>query len=60
MDWYVSDVQYKWVNCYFPFTHPSWELEIMYNGNWLEVLGCGILEQSILNNGNKALSIHLI
>lgn len=45
-----KNVQYKWVNCYFPFTHPSWELEIMYNDNWLEVLGCGILEQRILNN----------
>lgn len=45
-----KDIKYRWVNCYFPFTHPSWELEIMFNDNWLEVLGCGILEQQILNN----------
>lgn len=42
------DTQYKWVDCYFPFTHPSWELEIRYQGKWLEVLGCGIIEQEIL------------
>jgi phenylalanyl-tRNA synthetase alpha chain len=44
------DIEYKWVECYFPFTHPSWELEIFYNGKWLEVLGCGIVEQEILFN----------
>ena len=45
-----SDIEYKWVECYFPFTHPSWELEIFYNDKWLEVLGCGIVEQEILFN----------
>lgn len=40
----------KWVDANFPFTHPSWELEIEYNGQWYEVLGCGILEQEILKN----------
>ena len=44
------NIQYKWVDCYFPFTHPSWELEIQYQGKWLEVLGCGIIEQEILCN----------
>jgi len=43
-----ESVQYRWVDCYFPFTHPSWELEVLYNGEWLEVLGCGVMEQEIL------------
>ena len=43
-----ESIQYRWVDCYFPFTHPSWELEIFYNGEWLEVLGCGVMEQEIL------------
>ncbi len=21
-------VEFRWVECYFPFTHPSWELEV--------------------------------
>ncbi|KAL6268628.1 hypothetical protein P5V15_001762 [Pogonomyrmex californicus] len=44
-----KDVQCRWVDQYFPFTHPSWELEILYNDNWLEILGCGIMRQEILH-----------
>lgn len=43
-----KDIEYRWVEEYFPFTHPSWELEIMYQGNWIEVLGCGVIRQEIL------------
>eukprot|EP00960_Hanusia_phi_P066210 766338-Hanusia_phi.AAC.7 len=27
----------KWTESYFPFTEPSLELEIFFNGKWLEV-----------------------
>ncbi|XP_003370257.1 putative phenylalanine--tRNA ligase [Trichinella spiralis] len=43
-------VQMRWVKAYFPFTHPSWELEILYRDNWIEILGCGVIEQKILEN----------
>lgn len=43
-----GDIKYRWVDAYFPFTHPSWELEIYYNNNWLEVLGCGVVRNEIL------------
>ena len=23
-----QNIEYRWVECYFPFTHPSWELEV--------------------------------
>lgn len=44
-----SEIKCRWVNVYFPFTEPSWELEVFHEGNWLELLGCGIMQQAILN-----------
>ncbi|KAH7075569.1 phenylalanyl-tRNA synthetase mitochondrial precursor [Paraphoma chrysanthemicola] len=40
----------RWVEAYFPFTSPSWELEVFWQGDWLEVLGCGVVSQPILDN----------
>lgn len=42
----------RWIEASFPFTSPSWELEIFWQEEWLEVLGCGIVQQSILNQAN--------
>lgn len=44
-----GDVECRWVDAYFPFTEPSFELEIFFNGKWMEVLGCGVMEQVILD-----------
>ena len=53
-----GDVECRWVDAYFPFTDPSIELEIFFNGEWLEVLGCGVMQQKILDQnygeGKKA------
>ncbi|KAF8430009.1 phenylalanyl-tRNA synthetase [Tirmania nivea] len=38
----------RWVEAYFPFTSPSWELEVLWRGSWLELLGCGIVQHPIL------------
>jgi phenylalanyl-tRNA synthetase alpha chain len=40
----------RWVPAYFPFTSPSWELEVWWNNDWLECLGSGIIRQELLNN----------
>lgn len=45
-----SEIKCRWVNVYFPFTEPSWELEVFHEGNWLELLGCGIMKQPILSS----------
>lgn len=40
----------RWVDATFPFTHPSWEYEIEFDGKWYELLGCGIMEHRVLEN----------
>ena len=47
-----GDVEMRWVDAYFPFTDPSLELEIFFEGDWLEVLGSGVIEKQILTNCN--------
>lgn len=42
----------RWVEAYFPFTSPSWELEVFWRGSWLELLGCGIVQHPILTAAN--------
>eukprot|EP01018_Ginkgo_biloba_P006337 Gb_17164 [translate_table: standard] len=49
-----GDVEMRWVDTYFPFTNPSFELEIYFQGKWMEVLGCGVTEQEILNNNGRS------
>eukprot|EP00667_Euglena_gracilis_P008360 EG_transcript_8464 len=55
----LKDEDIRWVDAYFPFTEPSFEMEIKWQGEWLEVLGCGIMQQEILRqagadgNGTK-------
>lgn len=51
------EIEYRWVDTTFPFTQPSWELEIMYNGAWLECLGCGIMRDEILKKAGVSNSI---
>ena len=41
-------LQVRWVPAYFPFTSPSWELEVFWDGDWLELLGCGVVKQELL------------
>ena len=32
----------------FPFTTPSFEFDVWYEGEWLEILGCGVVHPDIL------------
>lgn len=43
------NLQVRWIDAYFPFTSPSWEMEIFYQGEWLEILGCGIVRQDLMD-----------
>ncbi|MGC6404640.1 MAG: phenylalanine--tRNA ligase subunit alpha [Candidatus Comchoanobacterales bacterium] len=43
-------MQIKFRPSYFPFTEPSAEMDIFFNGRWLEVLGCGMVHPKVLKN----------
>lgn len=42
--------QHRFNSDYFPFTNPSYEVEVNYKNNWIEVLGCGVIQPKILEN----------
>lgn len=46
-----KDANIRWVPGSFPFTSPSFEMEIFWRGEWLEVLGCGELQEQVLIHG---------
>ncbi|BFZ64464.1 phenylalanyl-tRNA synthetase alpha subunit, mitochondrial [Saitoella coloradoensis] len=44
----------RWIEAYFPFTSPSWELEVWWDGQWLELLGCGVVQHPVLSSASSA------
>lgn len=46
------DCEYRFNKDYFPFTEPSYECEVKYNGKWLEILGSGVIRREILDTQN--------
>ena len=51
-DYADEQLRVRWIEAYFPFTSPSWELEIFWQGDWLEVLGCGVVKYDVLANAD--------
>jgi len=41
-------VKYRLNKDTFPYTDPSLEMEVDINGNWVEVVGCGVVKGSVL------------
>jgi len=57
----VDDLQYRFRPSYFPFTEPSAEMDVSFSKNdnvlkigegnqWLEILGCGMVNPCVLEN----------
>lgn len=56
-DLFGENIEYRWVDTFFPFTQPSWELEIYHKGEWMEVLGSGIMRNEILQHAGVLNSV---
>jgi len=65
----IKDLKYRFRPSYFPFTEPSAEMDIAFTkknnvikvgegDNWLEILGCGMINPKVLENCNIDSSKH--
>lgn len=45
-----DDVEIEFRPSFFPFTEPSFEIFAKFNGNWLEMMGGGMLHPNVLRN----------
>ncbi|MDB9313840.1 phenylalanine--tRNA ligase subunit alpha [Spirulina sp. CS-785/01] len=43
-----EDLPMRFRASYFPFTEPSAEVDVQWQGKWLEVLGCGMVDPNVL------------
>lgn len=51
--WSREPLQVRWIEAYFPFTSPSWELEVFWDNHWLELCGCGVIQDHLLRGQGK-------
>jgi phenylalanyl-tRNA synthetase alpha chain len=45
-----GDLPIRFRASYFPFTEPSAEVDLHWNGRWLEVMGCGMVDPNVLKS----------
>ena len=46
-----DNIQVRFRPSFFPFTEPSAECDILRDGKWLEVAGCGMVHPNVLTHG---------
>ncbi|ODV90088.1 hypothetical protein CANCADRAFT_101103 [Tortispora caseinolytica NRRL Y-17796] len=47
-----TEIPVHWLEDKFPFTSPSFQTEVLYNDSWLELLGCGVIQQGVFDKAN--------
>lgn len=47
----------RWISATFPFTSPSFEVEVWFRGKWLEILGCGVVMQKTLDTAGESFRV---
>ncbi len=43
-----KDTEYRFLDDTFPYTDPSTQIEVKVNGDWVEILGAGMIKPSVL------------
>jgi phenylalanyl-tRNA synthetase alpha chain len=46
-----ADIELRFRPHYFPFTEPSCELDVAFEGRWMELLGAGMVHPNVLRAG---------
>ena len=46
---FFGDLPVRFRASYFPFTEPSAEVDVQWKGKWLEVMGCGMVDPTVLD-----------
>lgn len=49
-EFFGPDTKVKFLPSYFPFTEPSAEMYAYHNGEWLEMLGCGMVHPAVFEH----------
>lgn len=47
-EFFGPDAKSRFYPSFFPFTEPSAEVQVWFNGAWLEMLGCGMVDPNVL------------
>ena len=47
-----NDLRVRFRPSFFPFTEPSAEMDMSWNGGWLEIGGCGMVHPNVLKHVN--------
>lgn len=47
-----DDLEVRFRPSFFPFTEPSAEIDMSWNGGWLEIGGCGMVHPNVLRHGD--------
>jgi phenylalanyl-tRNA synthetase alpha chain len=45
-----GEVPIRFRPSYFPFTEPSAEVDVQWNGKWLEIMGCGMIDPNVFKS----------
>ena len=49
-EFFGPDTKTRFIPHFFPFTEPSAELMVWFNGTWLEMLGCGLVDPNVFES----------